>query len=112
MLMRVHGNPPIAAVFAYMAGALIGFGLMSVLAQGALTREQSLDHPADRVLAGAMNWFAAGVAVGAVALIAELDSAVAWALGSFAATTIYILCASTQLAFVSTRRRRAAHAAC
>lgn len=107
VLMRIHGIPQIAEVFAFMGGALIGFALMSVLAQGGLSRLEFLDHPPDRVLAGAMNGLAVGAAVGAVALIAELDGLVAWPLGSFAATTIYLLGASAQLAFVTIRRRRA-----
>jgi hypothetical protein len=105
VLMRVHGLPSVGAVFAFVGGVVIGFGLMGALARGALTRMECLDHPGDRVLAGSMNWFAVGAAVGAVALIAELDSVAAWPLGAFAATTIYLLCASAQLAFTSAWRR-------
>jgi hypothetical protein len=52
-----------------------------------------------------MNWFAVGAAVGAVALIGEIDGVAAWPLGACAATTIYLLCASAQLAFASAWRR-------
>lgn len=106
VLMRVHGIPQTADVFAFIAGGVIGFALMSLLARDALTRME-LDHPADRVLAGIMSWFAVGAAVGAVALLAGLEGRLAWPLGSFAATTIYILAASAQLSLVSTRRVRA-----
>jgi len=104
LLMSSHGTPRAAEVFAFLVGALIGFGLMAVLAQGALARSESLDHAPDRVLAGAMNWLAGGAAVGAVALLAGIHGWVAWPLGSFAATSIYILGASVQLALVTARR--------
>ena len=90
-------------MFAFLAGALSGFGLMGLLAYGALARTESSHDAADRVLAGALHWLAAGAAIGAAALIAELHGWVARPLGSFAVTAIYILGASVQLALVSAR---------
>jgi len=107
VLMRSHGTPHVGEVFAFVAGALSGFGLMGLLAQGALARMESLDHPPDRVLAGALHWLAVGTAVGTVALLAEIHGWMAWPLGSFAATFMYILGASIQLALVTARRERA-----
>lgn len=104
VLLRSHGVPSVAEVFAFLAGALTGFGVMALAAQGALTRMESLDHPADRVLAGALHWLAAGAAVGAAALLAEIHAWEAWPAGSFAATAIYLLGASAQLAAISSRR--------
>ena len=103
VLMRVHGIPPTAAVLAFVGGAVLAFGLLRSLARGALAGAEIVGHPGDRAHAGAMNWIAAGAATGAAALIAELDAVVAWPLASFAATMIYVLCASAQLAFVSRR---------
>jgi hypothetical protein len=87
-------------VFAFLAGALTGFVVMALLAQGALTRVDSLERAPDRVLAGALHWLAAGAAVAASALIAQIHGWEAWPLGSFAATCIYILGASIQLALI------------
>ena len=106
VLLNARGVPHVAEVFAFLAGALAGFGLMAIAAKGALTRMESLDHAPDRVLAGTLHWAAAGGAVGAAALLAQIHSWAAWPLGSFAATTIYILGASAQLAAVSVRRDR------
>ena len=106
VLLRSHGVPTVAEVFAFLAGALIGFGALALAAQGALTRMESLDHAPDRVLAGALHWLATGAAVGAAALLAEIHAWEAWPLGSFAATTIYILGASAQLAVITARRGR------
>jgi hypothetical protein len=109
VLMRSHGTPRVTDVFAFLAGALAGFGLMGLLAQGALLRMEPLEHPPDRVLAGAMHWLAAGGAVAAAALIAHhIHRWEAWPLGSLAATSIYILGASIQLALVTARRNRLA----
>lgn len=104
--MRYHGTPGVADVFAFVAGALTGFGLMGLLAQGALARKEAFDHAGDRVLAGTLHWLAAGAAVGSVALLAQLDGWEAWPLGSFAATSIYISGASIQLALVAARHAR------
>jgi hypothetical protein len=106
VLLRSRGVPSVAEVFAFLAGALAGFGVMALAAQGAVTRMEPLDHAPDRVLAGALHWLAAGAAVGAAALLAEIHGWEAWPLGSFAATAIYILGASAQLAVVSARRTR------
>jgi spore maturation protein SpmB len=106
VLMRSHGTPRLADVFAFLAGALTGFGLMALLAHGTLIRMEPVDHAPDRVLAGAMHWLAAGGAVGAAALLAEIHGWEAWPLGSLAATSIYILGASVQLALVTARRDR------
>jgi hypothetical protein len=105
VLLGSHGIPSVGEVFGFLAGALTGFSVMALAALGTLTRTESLDHAPDRVLAGALHWLAAGVAVGAATLLAEIHGWEAWPLGSFAATTVYILSASLQLALVSSRRR-------
>ena len=53
-----------------------------------------------------MHWLAAGAAVGAAALVARIGGWEAWPLAAFAATAIYILGASVQLALVTRRRDR------
>jgi hypothetical protein len=107
VLMHSHRTPTVPEVFAFLAGAVTGFGLLVLLSRGVLTTTESLDHAADRALAGAMHWLAAGAAVGCVALVARLHGWEAWPLGSFAATSIYILGASIELALVAHRREAA-----
>ena len=103
VLMHFHGSPDVAEVFGFIAGALTGFGIMGLLARGALARDESLHDARDRVLAGMFHWLAVGTAVGTVTLLAQLDGWEAWPLGSFAATSIYLLGASIQLALVAGR---------
>ena len=104
ILIRSHGLPHVAEVFAFAAGALCGFGLMGLLARGALSSMESLDDVGDRVIAGTLHWLAVGTALGVVALITEVHGWEAWPLSSFTATALYILLASLQLAVVATRR--------
>jgi hypothetical protein len=106
VLMGSHGTPHVAEVFAFLAGALAGFGLMAFVAHGTLGRAELLDDAADRVVAGTLHVLAVGGAVGAVALLAKIHSWAAWPLSSLAATALYLLMASLQLTVVAIRRTR------
>ena len=88
-------------MFLFAAGALCGFGLVGLIAQPALASGTRSAPGRPSVLAGMLHWFAVGVSVGTVALVAEIHSELAWPLGSFLATTLYLLCASLQLAAIS-----------
>ena len=90
----------------FAAGALAGFTLIGLLVHSRLRATDETHSATDRTLAGALHWFAIGAALGAVALIAEIPSWVAWPLGMFTATSIYLLGASLQLAVVVSRRSR------
>jgi len=111
LLMHHHGTPSAYEVFAFAAGALAGFALLGLVAHGALRRSDQLDQGPDRVLSGMLDWFAVGAAVGAAALLANIHSWIAWRLASFAATAVYLLGASLQLAFVAAHTRRRSPAA-
>jgi hypothetical protein len=105
VLMRSHGTPHVAEVFAFVAGALAGFGLMAVVAEGSLGRPEPLGDAADRVRAGTLHVLAVGGAVGAVALLAEIHTWAAWPLSAFAATAFYLLMASLELTLIVIRRK-------
>ena len=104
IVIRSHGLPGVAETLAFAAGALSGFGVMGLLARSALTGTDSLGDAADRVVAGSLHWLAVGAAVGVAALLAEIHGWEVWPLSSLAATVIYLLVASIQLAVVATRR--------
>jgi hypothetical protein len=108
VLMDSHGTPHVAEVFLFVAGALAGFALMALVAHGTLGRGDPPDDADARVVAGSLHVLAAGGAVGAVALLARIDSWEAWPLSAFAATALYLLMAGLQLAVVAGRRRRRA----
>jgi hypothetical protein len=103
LLIHFRGNPNVSDVFLFAAGALVGFGLVALGARQALQVSQPFEAASQRVLAGALHWFSVGAAIGAVALIAQIPSWVAWPAGSFAATTLFLVCSSLQLAFVASR---------
>ena len=99
-----QGFPGVGQVFLFAAGALAGFTLIGLIAHGRLWAATPLAPGPEGVITGVLHWFAVGVAVGAVALLALIPSSVVWPLGSFTATTLYLLGASVQLALVARRR--------
>jgi hypothetical protein len=103
ILIHYHSAPTIGDVLLFAAGALLGFSLLGLVAHGALRRTMPLSPGPERVVAGALHWFAVGIALGAVILVAQLASWLVWPLGSFAATSLYLLVASLQLALVTKR---------
>lgn len=104
LLMHTHGPPAVRDVFLFAIGALIGFGVLGVLASGPLSDVRPIERGSDRVVAGMLDWVAVGASLGAVALLAQIHGGVAWPLGSFAATLIFLVAAGVQLA-VSSRAR-------
>jgi hypothetical protein len=101
LLIHFRGPPNVGEVFLFAAGALAGFSVVGLSARPVLQGSGPIDSPFQRVVAGALNWFSVGAAVGAVALIAEIASWAAWPLGSLAATVVFLLCSSAQLALVA-----------
>ncbi len=106
--MRSHGPPSVGEVFLFIAGALLGFGFLGLLARGPLGNTRTIERGKDRVLAGMLNWVAVGASVGSVALLAQIDSWIAWPLGSFSATVVFLVAAAIQLG-VSAARHRGEH---
>ena len=106
VLIHFRGPPNVGDVFLFAAGALAGFTLIGLLVHSRLRATDETHSATDRTLAGALHWFAIGAALGAVALIAEIPSWVAWPLGMFTATSILPPGASLQLAVGVSRRSR------
>lgn len=106
LLVRSHGVPSVTEVFALAAGAMLAYSLVALLARGAAFRTRPLDRPGNRVRAGALNWFAVGIAISAVALLAKIHGWAVWPLSSFAATSLYLVVGSVQLAIVTVLDRR------
>ncbi len=108
MLMHFRGTPNVGDVFLFAAGALAGFSILGVAAHRTLRMNDPLPMGPERVVVGIMHWFAVGIALGAVALVEQISSWTAWALGSFAGTVIYLSGASLQLALLARRGLAAA----
>lgn len=101
LLTHFHGVPGVAAVFLFLAGALLGWAMVGACAHGALRTAAPISPGPGHVVTGLLHWFAVGAAAGVVALLAPMASSVAWLLGSFCATLVFMLCASLQLAIVT-----------
>jgi len=91
VLMNARGVPDTVAALTFMAGAVLGFAFVSVLAFGGLTkhfdREQGL-----ALLWGSFHFFSVGLAIGAAALVVYyVQSFIAWPLAAFLSTSVYLL---------------------
>jgi hypothetical protein len=109
VLLRSLGAPTAAEAFIFAAGAIAGFYLVSLLPRLVASVTPGPANPInryeDRVLAGAFDWIAVGAALGAVSLLDGIHGWLAWLVGPFAATVIYLLIASAQLTVVVLREK-------
>jgi hypothetical protein len=99
LLIHSRGNPSVAEIALFAAGAVAAFGALAAQARPRLPRK--LRRPLDPGLVGALHWFAVGAAVGSAALIANIASWVDWPLASFAATGLYLIGASLEAALTT-----------
>jgi hypothetical protein len=88
VLIDARGQPSVGDVLAFLAGAVIAFAVLGLVAQGAIGPRSSIDRRRDRVIDCALDLAAVGAAVGAVALLAEIHDWFVWPLGSAAATIV------------------------
>jgi hypothetical protein len=97
VLEHRHPKPGVAQAYLFLLGAVTGFVGVALLAWRHAPERL---EPASRDLlrTGVINALALGLALGAAALVAQTPGTVAWPLGSFAATAVYLLTASVELA--------------
>jgi hypothetical protein len=98
VLMHMHGPPPVGDVFLFLLGGVAGFAAVAAMARGAPDPPEP--QAAELLATGSAHFVAVAGAVGAVALIAEIHRGVAWPLGAFAATLVYLLLATLELTSV------------
>jgi len=106
-LADAHGPASLSRIFLFAGGAVGAYGCLRFLTETvggeagtALTRSSHL------VRAGAIHVFAIALAITAAALIARIDSAVAWGLASFAVTVIYLGVSSLEMALLAREKER------
>ncbi len=109
MLLRSLGAPTAAEAFIFAAGAIAGFylvdQLLRLLASATPGPANPINRSEARVLAGAFDWIAVGAALGAVSLLDGIHGWLPWLVGPFAATVLYLIIASAQLAIVVVREK-------
>jgi hypothetical protein len=98
VLEHGHSKPGVGHAYLFLVGAVAGFVAVALLASRAAPHRL---EPASKDLlrTGAINVLALGLALGAAALAAMIPGTAAWPVGSFAATAVYLLVASGELAF-------------
>jgi hypothetical protein len=101
VLIGEQGTPSVGRVFLFAAGAASAYGALRFLTQATegeagtqLTRSPHL------IRAGAIHVAAIGLAIGGAALIARIDSVLAWPLATFAATLLYLGVSSVEKALL------------
>lgn len=96
VLTNEHGNPDVWEVAIFILGAVAAFTMLGLIAERVSPRPLRPGQ-GDLIRAGAIHAVAVGIAFGAAALIALIPGAIAWALGSFAATALYLSIASAEV---------------
>ncbi len=96
ILANRHGGPDVAEILVFVIGAMAGFACLAVFAQ---RRPQRSLRPADGdfIRAGMIHVFAIGAAFGSAVLIALIPGLLAWGLGAFAATVLYLSIVSLEI---------------
>jgi hypothetical protein len=107
IVMHAHGAPDVLDVVLFALGALVGFAALGLASTAiAACTAATLDRGSERVAAGMLNLLAVGAALGSAVVLARTPGRLAWLLASLAATALYLLAASAQLALVDRRARR------
>ena len=96
ILSNEHGGPDVLEILLFVVGAMAGFATLGVIAQMRPRRTLKTDQ-GDMIHAGMFHVFAIGAAFGASALIALIPGLVAWFLGAFAATVLYLSITSIEI---------------
>lgn len=99
MLHSQAGERGLLEIYLFIFGAVVGFGVMEA-AVSKLFREPLKREPSDVVALGStFSIVSISVAVGVAALVARfLGGHVAWVVGAFASTVIYLMLVGVEMA--------------
>lgn len=98
VLMDIDGKPRIADAFLFIAGAVIAFLMVALIATHGLGDFESTGSRKGTLVTGSLHVVSAGVAVGCSTIVGEILSGdKVWPFASFAATLAYLVLAGTQL---------------
>jgi hypothetical protein len=106
VLSHARGIPNTGEALLFLVGAVVAYILVGGLAFVGVEEALAL-HPARAVVWGGLHIFSVGLAIGAASLVAHtVRNLVAWPLGGFLATAVYLMGSALQLAFAQASRRR------
>ena len=78
LLMHFRRAPAVWEVFLFVAGAVVAFAALWLFGRGPIEHSDPVSRQSARALAGALDLFAVGAAVGAAARLSMIPSWVAW----------------------------------
>jgi hypothetical protein len=97
VLTNARGLPNTLAALTFMVGAVLGFAFVGTLAFGSMAKHFDRDSGETPLIWGSFHFFSVGLAIGVSALVAYyVENFVAWPLGAFLATTVYLLVAGAE----------------
>jgi hypothetical protein len=97
ILANRHGGPDVAEILFFVVGAMLGFASLALLSQERHGGPPLEPERGDLIRAGMIHVFAIGAAFGATVLIALIPGLIAWLLGAFAATVLYLTITSLEI---------------
>ena len=105
ILAHSHGQPTVFDIGLFVAGALAGFATLGGLSRAGEREALELGEGVT-ITVGMANVVAIAIALAAAAGVSMLGGRIAWALGSYLATMLYLTVVSLEFAAVGSARRR------
>ena len=103
-LIHFHGLPNIGDLFLFMAGAVVAFAAVALTSRA--FAPDSVGEQSASLLIGAFHVWSVGAALGAVVgLASAISGDLAWLVGAFAATAVYLVTVGFQLALAERWKR-------
>jgi len=109
LMIVEYGKPSVAAVFGVVLGAAAAFGVLKLRSYGIASQVSPSQLASDEhaLRTGVIHVATIAAAVGAVALVALIDTWVVWPLGGFIATLVYFVGTGAAMALHERDERRA-----
>jgi hypothetical protein len=96
ILSHSHGAPTVFDILLFVVGAIAAFTFLALISSRFSPRPLPTSR-GDMIRAGSVHVFAIGAAFGATVLIGLIPGVVAWLLGAFAATSLYLSIVSLEI---------------
>jgi hypothetical protein len=98
LLSVTEGSPGVLAIFLFAAGAILAVALVEAIASGGFRHRLEEEPSRVRALGGSISFPSVGLALAAILLVGYLVSGLlAWPLGSFLATLLFLLVFALEL---------------
>lgn len=97
VLTNARGIPNAAAALTFMVGAVLGFAFVGALAFGGVTEHFDRDQGEAHLVWGSFHFLSVAVAIGGAWGVSYfVQGFLAWPLGGFVATAVYLLVAAAE----------------